>query len=73
MGKSKLGKLLFLMCTVDVIDYKYNIYNNKYIYIIYIYYIYIFIINLETCLWVYEFAQFAFAQFAHVVTLLDDC
>ena len=26
MGKSKLGKLLFLMCTVDVIDYKYNIY-----------------------------------------------
>ena len=33
MGKSKLGKLLFLMCTVDVIDYKYNIYNNKYIYI----------------------------------------
>ena len=68
MGKSKLGKLLFLMCTVDVIDYKYNIYNNKYIYIIYI-----FIINLETWLWVYEFAQFAFAQFAHVVTLLDDC
>ena len=59
MGKSKLGKLLFLMCTVDVIDYKYNIY--------------IFIINLETWLWVYEFAQFAFAQFAHVVTLLDDC
>ena len=57
MGKSKLGKLLFLMCTVDVIDYKYNI----------------FIINLETWLWVYEFAQFAFAQFAHVVTLLDDC
>ena len=62
MGKSKLGKLLFLMCTVDVIDYKYNIYI-----------IYIFIINLETWLWVYEFAQFAFAQFAHVVTLLDDC
>ena len=64
------------MCTVDVIDYKYNIYNNKYIYNIYI--IYIFIINLETWLWVYEFAQFAFAQFAfaqfaHVVTLLDDC
>ena len=42
MGKSKLGKLLFLMCTVDVIDYKYNIYNNKYIYIIYILYIYIY-------------------------------
>ena len=42
MGKSKLGKLLFLMCTVDVIDYKYNIYNNKYIYNIYIYYIYIY-------------------------------
>ena len=40
------------------------------------YIIYIFIINLETWLWVYEFAQFAFAQFAqfaHVVTLLDDC
>ena len=41
MGKSKLGKLLFLMCTVDVIDYKYNIYNNKYIYNIYILYIYV--------------------------------
>ena len=41
MGKSKLGKLLFLMCTVDVIDYKYNIYNNKYIYNIYILYIYL--------------------------------
>ena len=39
MGKSKLGKLFFLMCTVDVIDYKYNIYNNKYIYNIYIIYI----------------------------------
>ena len=44
MGKSKLGKLLFLMCTVDVIDYKYNIYNNKYIYIIYIYIIYIYLL-----------------------------
>ena len=31
MGKSKLGKLLFLMCTVDVIDYKYNIYIYYYL------------------------------------------
>ena len=29
MGKSKLGKLLLLMYRVYVIDYNYNIYNNK--------------------------------------------
>ena len=46
-AKGKLGKLLFSMCTGNVTNYKYNIYNNKYnnynIYIIII----IFIINLE--------------------------
>ena len=72
MGKSKLGKLLFLMCTVDVIDYKYNIYNNKYIYIIYIIYIYL-LLTWKHGYGYMNFAQFAFAQFAHVVTLLDDC
>ena len=29
MGKSKLGKLLLPMYSVYVIDYNYNIYNNK--------------------------------------------
>ena len=28
-AKGKLGKLLFSMWTGNVIDYKYNIYNNK--------------------------------------------
>ena len=47
LAKGKLGKLHFSMCTGNVTNYKYNIYNNKYnnynIYIIII----IFIINLE--------------------------
>ena len=54
--------MLYIISVIYIII---NIYN--------IYILYIFIINLETWLWVYEFAQFAFAQFAHVVTLLDDC
>ena len=28
-AKGKLGKLLFSMCTGNVTNYKYNIYNNK--------------------------------------------
>ena len=29
LGKSKLGKMLLPMYSVYVIDYNYNIYNNK--------------------------------------------
>ena len=47
LGKRQIGQIAFSMCTGNVTNFKYNIYNNKYnnynIYIIII----IFIINLE--------------------------
>ena len=48
-AKGKLGKLHFSMCTGNVTNYKYNIYNNKYMCIH------------ENA----QFAFAQFAQFAH--------